>query len=58
MTNWTAYLIAYLCGVATPVLIVRNLLKNSEDGSSCLFDMILWSLASLIIWVLWLELTN
>jgi predicted permease len=58
MNALTAYLIAYLFGVATPVLIVRTLLKNSEDGSSCLLDMILWSLASLIAWVVWFELTN
>ncbi len=58
MVTWTAYLIVYLCGMATPILIVRNLLRNSEDGSSCFLDMILWSLASLIILVLWLELTN
>lgn len=58
MAAWTVYFIVYLCGVATPVLIVRNLLKNSEDGSSCLLDMILWSLVSLALLVLWLELSN
>lgn len=58
MNALTAYLIVYLFGVATPVLIVRKLLKNSEDGSSCFLDMILWSLARLIVLVLWLELTN
>jgi len=58
MAVWTMYMIVYLCGVATPVLIVRNLVKNNEDGSSCLLDVILYGMVSLIVLVVWLGLTN
>ena len=54
MAVWTPYLIAYLCGMATSVLIVRRLLKDNQDGSSCLLDIVLGFIASLIMLAMWL----
>jgi|GEM_PF-3333602 len=54
MAVWTPYLIVYLCGMATPVLIVRRLLKDNKDGSSCLLDVALGFIASLILLAVWL----
>jgi hypothetical protein len=56
MAIWTWYLIAYLCGVATPILIVRKLVGDHDDGSSCFLNILLWGVMSLILIVLWLGL--
>ncbi len=58
MNTMTVYMIVYLLGVATPILIVRNLIKNNDDGGSCLLNMILFGVASLIVLLAWLGLTN
>jgi predicted permease len=58
MASWTLYLIVYLCGVATPVMIVRNLTKHNEDGSSCLLAGILWGLVCLMILVVWVGMAK
>lgn len=54
MAVWTLYLVAYLCGVATPILIIRNFVKDDQDGSSCFFNILLVGLTSLILIALWL----
>lgn len=54
----TVYLIVYLLGVATPILIVKNLIKNNDDGGSCLLNIILFGVASLIALIAWFGLTN
>ena len=56
MAIWTLYLVTYLCGVATPILIVRKLLKDDDDGSSCFLNTLLCAVMSLILIVLWLGL--
>lgn len=58
MNTMTAYLIVYLLGVATPILIVKNLIKNNEDGGACLLNIILFGVAGLIMLIAWLGLTN
>jgi hypothetical protein len=56
MAIWTLYLVAYLCGVATPILIVRRLIRDHDDGSSCFLNILFWSVAGLILIVLWFGL--
>jgi hypothetical protein len=58
MSGWSLYLIVYLFGAATPVLIVRNLIKRNDDGGSCLLDIVLFGVAGLIVLVAWLGLNN
>ncbi|MEW6085470.1 MAG: hypothetical protein AB1607_12830 [Chloroflexota bacterium] len=58
MNTMTVYLIVYLLGVATPILIVKNLIKNNDDGGSCLLNIILFGVASLIALIAWFGLTN
>jgi hypothetical protein len=56
MAIWTLYLVAYLCGVATPILIVRKLVKDHEDEDSCFLNILLWGVMGLILIALWLGL--
>lgn len=56
MAIWTLYLVTYLCGVATPIVIVRKLLKDQDEGSSCFLNFLLGSVTGLILIVLWLGL--
>lgn len=58
MKTTTVYLIVYLLGVATPILIVKNLIKNNDDGGSCLLNIILFGVASLIVLIAWFGLAN
>lgn len=58
MAGWSIYLIVYLFGAATPVIVVRNLIRNNEDGGSCLLDIVLWGMAGLIVMVAWLGVSR
>jgi len=56
MAVWTPFLIVYIAGIATPILVVRQILRKQEDGGACLLDAILGLLTILVVMVVWLGL--
>ena len=41
MAIWTPYLLIYLAGIATPIFLIRQLLRKRDNEGACLMDMIL-----------------
>ena len=52
MAIWTPYLLVYLAGIATPIFVVRQVLRAREDEGACLMEFALGAIAILIIVVI------
>jgi hypothetical protein len=49
MTSWTPYLLVYLAGIATPIFVVRQLLRSRGDEGACLMEFTLIAIGILVI---------
>lgn len=58
MSAMYPYLLVYLAGFATPILILQSLVKDREDGSSCLLNFILGIIVLLALVVLYFWITT
>jgi hypothetical protein len=52
MTVWTPYLLAYLAGLATPILVVRQLLRARGDEGACLMEFALAAIGVVVVAVI------
>lgn len=41
MAVWTPYLLFFLAGMATPIFVVRQLLRARGDEGACLMEIVL-----------------
>jgi len=49
MAVWTPYLLVYLAGIATPIFVVRQVLRAREDEGACLMEFALAAIGILFI---------
>lgn len=54
MAVWTPFVLSYLVGMATPVFLVRQLLRKRGDNGACLMEIFLVCIAILVLLTLWL----
>ena len=52
MTTWSPYLLVYLAGIATPIFVVRQLLRARGDEGACLMEITLVAIGILFIAVI------
>jgi len=49
MAAWTPYLLIYLAGFATPIFMVRQLLRSRGDEGACLMEFALVAIGFLFM---------
>ncbi len=49
MAAWTLFVLGYLLGIATPTLVLRQLLRRRGDSSACILEVILATLLMLCL---------
>lgn len=52
MPNWTTHLLFYMAGIATPLLLVRQLLRTRDREGACLMEVLLGMLGILSVVIL------
>lgn len=56
MAEWTPFVLSYLFGMATPVFLVRQLLRRRGDSGACIMEIFLAGITALILTALWFGL--
>lgn len=49
MAVWTPYLLFFLAGIATPIFVVRQLLRARGDDGACLMEFALAAIGVLTV---------